>query len=73
MVHQQVGSIVVHVLGSCLNRQEIQHLLHASIQAIMEGGASLVKLLCRKGAKLPQWICLPTLEKNIFQNNQTIV
>ena len=33
---------------------------------VLEGGAPLVKLLCRKGNKLPQWIRLPKVDGNAF-------
>ena len=40
---------------------------------VLEGGAPSVKLLCRKGDKLPQWIQLPKLDGNAFQKLQKVV
>ena len=40
---------------------------------VLEGGALSVKLLCRKGEKLPQWIRLPKLDGNAFQKLQKVV
>ena len=40
---------------------------------VLEGGAPSVKLLCRKGDKLPQWIRLPKLDGNAFQKLQKVV
>ena len=40
---------------------------------VLEGGAPSVKLLCRKGEKLPQWIRLPKLDGNAFQKLQKVV
>ena len=37
------------------------------MKEVLEGGAPSVKLLCRKGDKLPQWIQLPKLDGNAFQ------
>ena len=40
---------------------------------VLEGGAPSVKLLCRKGEKLSQWIRLPKLDGNAFQKLQKVV
>ena len=40
---------------------------------VLEGGAPLVKLLYRKGDKLPQWTRLPKLDGNAFQKIKKVV